>query len=92
MLVNPRFKATCKIEIDVWENKELELIYLENRAFTVDGENMVDAHLDVISFDGEDVYMDDVDEVKWTFVETVYNGYSNNPRDKFVNAIEYMNR
>lgn len=81
-----------KIEVHAWENKELGLIYLDNRALTADEENIIKSHLDVISFDGDDVYLENVDEVEWTFVETVYDGYSDYPTDKFVGAVEYMCR
>lgn len=89
---NTGHKGFYKIEVNAWKNEELGLILLENRALTVDEEDMIKTHLDVISSNGDSVYLDDVDEVEWTFVETVYDGYSNCKVDKFMSALSYMHR
>ena len=81
-----------KIEVNAWKNEELGLILLENRALTVDEEDMIKTHLDVISSNGDSVYLDDVDEIEWTFVETAYDGYSNCKVDKFMSALSYIHR
>lgn len=97
-----------KIEIQAWENEELGLIYLENRAFD-ENDNMVETFLDVVTMSGESfdlgnlietnrgkTYMDDdykevtVDDVEWTFIEKVYDGYSDLATDKFINAVDYI--
>lgn len=55
------------IETNVWVNKKLELDYVESRVFDEEGE-MVGANLNVTSFDGREIYLDDVDSVEWSHV------------------------
>lgn len=57
------------VEVTVWINKDLQLTYIENRV--VDSlENLVWSHLDVKTFEGDIVEMDDVDLVPWVYVSS----------------------
>lgn len=55
------------VEVTVWINKELQLTYVENRVIDSQ-ENIVWSHLDVKTFEGDFVEMDDVDVIPWEYV------------------------
>ena len=50
-----------KIEVKAYKNEELGLWYLDNRAFD-EGDNQVDAFLDVVHLDGSDFDLDSLVE------------------------------
>lgn len=95
-----------KVEVKVWENKEFGLTYVENRAFTTQGnEEMVDAYLSVVTsedgcdFDLSTMFEEEqtettVDDIVWTLVEKMVDNKVpyDNYQDYFITGYDYINK